>query len=94
MLYYAPGGNGRDVLSSDLLGLLSFDLPRLVCGYSRILLISWLSDALGEIFGDVPGPTDIRVTRWGSDSRSLGAYSYMKVLFSASFQALRPISPT
>mmetsp|Transcript_17289 Transcript_17289/g.33917 ORF Transcript_17289/g.33917 Transcript_17289/m.33917 type:complete len:83 (-) Transcript_17289:316-564(-) len=35
--------------------------------------------ALGEMCGDVPAPTHTKVTTWGADARSLGAYSYTKV---------------
>lgn len=41
--------------------------------------VRMLMSALGEIFGDVPAPTHTLVTRWGSDDKSLGAYSYMQV---------------
>ena len=33
--------------------------------------------ALADMYGPVPQPTDVRITRWGSDPWSYGSYSYV-----------------
>jgi monoamine oxidase len=69
--------------------LIGGDAGRRIEDFENDRARDWAVAVLGEMFGDVPPPVSVRVTRWHNDPYARGAYSFVAVRASAEdFDAL------
>jgi monoamine oxidase len=61
------------------MGFVAADFAKHVESWTNEQIVARVMGILGKIYGNIPDPVNVHITRWGSDPFARGSYSFMKV---------------